>query len=145
MSASRIVISQFCDDIRQEAGNKYSLMGCYGNELFVKKMPALLPKLCVQVRVITPIDNPISKLIIRAVMNDDIIAEMNVPLTEIMPPIPSGIDDPVRIELTAMMNFSPLTVSEPSKLCIEAEADNEVLRGGILLFREFQPTNQSSH
>lgn len=139
MNVSRIIISQFCDDIRRETGNKYSLMGCYGNELLVEKLPVLLPKLCVQVRVITPIDKPFSKLIIRAMMNDDIIAEMDVVSGEITPQIPSGIDDPVRTELSVMMTFSPLPITEPSKLRIEAETDNEILRGGILLFRESSP------
>ena len=144
MNVSRIVVSQFCDDIRQEAGNKYSLMGCYGNELLVKKLPVMLPKLCAQVRVITPIDKPFYKLIIRAIMNDEIIAEMNVISGETLPHIPKGIDDPVRFEFNVMMTFSPLSITEPSKLCIEAEADNEILRGGILLFREDSSNNHSS-
>ena len=139
-----MVISQFCDDIRQEAGNKYSLMGCYGNELLVEKLPVVLPKLCVQVRVITPIDKPFYKLIIRATMNNDIIAEMDVTPREITPHIPSGIDSPVRTELSVMMTFSPLPIGEPSKLCIEAEVDNEILKGGILLFRETSPNKDSS-
>jgi len=143
VTVSRIVITQFCDDIRHEAGNKYSLMGCYGNELLVEKLPALLPKLCVQVRVITPIDKPFSKLIIRAVMNDDMIAEMNVVSGEKTLQVPSGIDDPIRIEFNVMMTFSPLPITEPSKLRIEAEADTEILRGGILLFRESSPNSHT--
>ncbi len=144
MNTSRIVISQFCDDIRQEAGNKYSLMGCYGNELLVEKLPVLLPKLCVQVRVITPVDKPFSKLIIRAVMNNEILAEMNVISGETTTQIPSGIDDPVRMELSVMMAFSPLPITEPSQLRIEAETENEILRGGTLLFRGSSPNNHAS-
>jgi len=143
VNVSRIVISQFCDDIRQESGNKYSLMGCYGNELLVEKLPVLLPKLCVQVRAITPIDKPFSKLAIRAVMNDDIIAEMNVLSGELKITAPSGIDNPIRTELSVMMTFSPLPITEPSKLRIEAEADDEILRGGVLLFRESSPSNHT--
>ena len=36
-----------CDDVRQETGNKYSLMGVYGADLVFAQLPALLPKLCV--------------------------------------------------------------------------------------------------
>lgn len=144
MNVSRTVISQFCDDIRHEVGNKYSLMGCYGNELLVEKLPVVLPKLCVQVRVITQIDKPFSKLIIRAVMNDDIIAEMNVVSGEITPQIPSDIDEPAGAEFNVMMTFSPLSITEPSQLRIEAEADDELLRGGVLLFKEFSPNNPTS-
>lgn len=136
MNSSKLVISQFCDDIRHEVGNKYSLIGCYGNELFVEKLPVLLPKLCVQVRIVSPIDKPISKLVIRALMNDDAIAEMNVISEELPQQFPVGIENPIRSELSVMMTFSPLSVTEPSALRIEAEADNEILRGGILLFRE---------
>jgi len=144
VNVSRTVISQFCDDIRHEVGNKYSLMGCYGNELLVENLPVLLPKLCVQVRVITPIDKPFSKLIIRALMNDDIIAEMNVTPDTTIPQMPSGIDNPIRTELSVIMTFSPLPITEPSKLRIEAEADDKILRGGILLFRESSPNNHNS-
>lgn len=144
MNVSRIITSQFCDDIRHETGNKYSLMGCYGNQLLVEKLPALLPKLCVQVRAITPIDKPFSKLVIRAIMNDDIIAEMNVPSDELKITIQASIDDPIRTELSLMMTFAPLPIAEPSKLRIEAEVDGEILRGGILLFRESKPNNPAS-
>jgi hypothetical protein len=46
MTAQRTVIAQFCDDVRQEIGNKFSLMGCYGSDLYVPAFPITLPKLC---------------------------------------------------------------------------------------------------
>jgi len=141
---SRTVISQFCDDIRHESGNKYSLMGCYGNELLVENLPSLLPKLCVQVRAITPIDKPFTKLLIRAKMNDEIIAEINVLPNGPITPNSSVIDAPIRSELSVMIVLSPLAIAESGKLRIEAETDDEILRGGVLLFREILPSNHSS-
>lgn len=35
-----------CDDIRQEVGNKISLIGIYPKDIFVTKLPFTLPKLC---------------------------------------------------------------------------------------------------
>jgi hypothetical protein len=35
-----------CDDIRQEVGNKISLIGIYAKDIFVTKIPFTLPKLC---------------------------------------------------------------------------------------------------
>jgi hypothetical protein len=35
-----------CDDVRNEVGNKLSFMGVYGPELWVGKLPAMMPKLC---------------------------------------------------------------------------------------------------
>ncbi len=35
-----------CDDVRNELGNKLSIMGIYGPELWLGKIPAVMPKLC---------------------------------------------------------------------------------------------------
>lgn len=35
-----------CDDVRNELGNKLSIMGIYGPELWLGKLPAVMPKLC---------------------------------------------------------------------------------------------------
>ena len=35
-----------CDDVRNEVGNKLSFMGVYGPELWVGKVPAMMPHLC---------------------------------------------------------------------------------------------------
>jgi hypothetical protein len=35
-----------CDDIREETGNKLSLIGMYQREIFVPKFPFPFPKLC---------------------------------------------------------------------------------------------------
>jgi len=45
----------FCDDIRQEIGNKVTLVGCYGDELYVPDFPAHIHKLCVHF-ILTSID-----------------------------------------------------------------------------------------
>ncbi len=38
-----------CDDIREEAGNKSSLMGVYSDNLIFKSVPATLPKICLYI------------------------------------------------------------------------------------------------
>ena len=38
-----------CDDIRQEVGNKVTLVGIYGNQIYVPKFPFTFPKLCMQI------------------------------------------------------------------------------------------------
>jgi hypothetical protein len=35
-----------CDDIREEIGNKLTLIGIYEQEIFVSKLPYTFPKLC---------------------------------------------------------------------------------------------------
>lgn len=36
----------YCDDVRNEVGNKVSLMGCYTSELYLNPFPQVLKKLC---------------------------------------------------------------------------------------------------
>lgn len=138
MSVSRVVIAQFCDDVRQEIGNKYSLMGCYGPELIINKLPATLPKLCVQVRVQTPIDRTFSKLVIRAIFNGDVLAELELPPSDLdmMQKKAASEDEGVAIMVMAIFTFSPLVISESCKLQIEAETEDEILKGNSLRLRE---------
>jgi len=40
------VSTHICDDVREERGNKLSLMGLYDEAILFPKLPARLPKLC---------------------------------------------------------------------------------------------------
>ncbi len=44
-----IAYTIFCDDLRQEVGNKVSYMGVYQGMMFVPAFPVALPKLCAAV------------------------------------------------------------------------------------------------
>lgn len=50
MKIANKIISILCDDVRQEIGNKTSLMGIYDKDIVFGDLPALLPKLCLYVR-----------------------------------------------------------------------------------------------
>ena len=76
MTQSRTVIAQFCDDVRQEIGNKFSLMGCYGTDLYVPSFPITLPKLCVFVHVRTPREQPFRRLTLRLMRGEDVLSEL---------------------------------------------------------------------
>ena len=49
----------WCDDIRQEVGNKPSFMGVYTSALVVPQLPLTLPKLCVWLTLSTPQEPPL--------------------------------------------------------------------------------------
>lgn len=70
MTAPRHVHAIWCDDIRQEVGNKPSFMGVYTGGLIVPALPTVLPRLAIWCWVVTPIDRPIEKLRL-AVLRDD--------------------------------------------------------------------------
>jgi len=52
----------WCDDIRQEVGNKPSFMGVYTGALVVPQLPLTLPKLCVWLTLSAPQDQPLQDL-----------------------------------------------------------------------------------
>ena len=141
MTNARILVSLFCDDIRQELGNKFSLMGCYGDEIIVEKLPAALPKLCVQLRAVTPLDRPFKRLVLRAMLNDDLLAEMELPQEQLEQAARAICEreDALRLSVMAVMGFSPLLVSEASYLRVEAQTEEGVLNGGRIHIRERKP------
>jgi hypothetical protein len=51
-------LSYFCDDIRFEQQNKFSLIGCYGPDMILQQqpLPVLLPKLGILIQVRFPLE-----------------------------------------------------------------------------------------
>ena len=141
MTTRRILLAQFCDDVRQELGNKYSLMGCYGDEIIIDKLPAALPKLCAQLRAVTPLDKPFKRLAFRAFLNDELIAEIELPQDQLDQAAKAVCtrEDSIRLSVMAIMAFSPLMIAEPSRLRVEAETEDGVLNGGSINLRERKP------
>lgn len=136
MNDCRFVIAQFCDDIRQEVGNKFSLMGCYGDDLIVDQFPVILPKFAAQIRAATSIDQPFAKLVVRAFLNDELLAEIEIPQEQLTAVQEKARQDSLRISVIAMMAFAPLPIQGPCRLRTEAETESEVLRGSFLNIRD---------
>lgn len=68
--SSRYVHAIWCDDIRQEIGNKPSFMGVYVGGMTVGSLPVMLPRLAVYLWINTPLDKPLKKISFR-IMRDD--------------------------------------------------------------------------
>lgn len=81
---NRYLHSFFCDDIRQEVGNKLSFMGMYQGVMFVPAFPAELQKLCISFSVSTLADDPFKSLSFIVLRNDEKIVEHELP-PEAMP------------------------------------------------------------
>lgn len=134
MALERFISVQFCDDIRQEIGNKFSLIGCYGSELHVTPLPSVLPKLCAAIKVYTPIGKPFAKLIVRILHEGKPIGEVSFP-SEGLVPAPVAPDGAQLHLVMAMIAMSPFAVAGPCVLKVEAETEDEVLEGGRLWIR----------
>lgn len=138
---SRLVIAQFCDDIRHEIGGKITLVGCYHGEMIIDKLPAILPKLCAQISVFTPAGRPFERLLLRANINGDPLAEIEMPIQALNESIQTRKLKPElgRLSTMALMAFSPLPVIEPCKVRIEAETEDGITQGSFLIIRERTP------
>lgn len=134
---TRLVYAQFCDDIRQEHGNKFSFMGCYRDVMIVAQFPTVLAKLCANVTIFTPQDRPFDRLVVRAKLNDEVAAELEMPVSSWREQFEqkAGTSELGRISAQAMIVLSPLGIMEPSKLCIEAETESGIIRGSALSIR----------
>jgi hypothetical protein len=129
VSTDRFVSVQFCDDIRQELGNKFSLIGCYGPLIQVHPLPSVLPKLCASVKVYTPIERPFGKLVVRILRGDTAVAEMPFANESALPP-PVPMDGARWQMAIAMFIMSPFPVEAACTLRVEVETDERMLSGG---------------
>ena len=132
MTGQRTVIAQFCDDVRQEIGNKFSLMGCYGTDLYVPAFPFTLPKLCAFVHVRTPRERPFERLALRLVRGEDVLSEL------VANPEKLNAGDPPPewarwLAMTGILAVTPFHASGPCRLRVVAETESGTIESGQFL------------
>jgi len=132
MTSNRIVIAQFCDDVRQEIGNKFSLMGCYGTDLYVPSFPITLPKLCAFVHVRTPREQPFGRLTLRLVRSDELLSEL------VADPDKLNAGDPPPgwarwLAMTGILAVTPFHANSPCRLRVLAETESGTIESGQFL------------
>lgn len=143
-NVERILTAIFCDDIRQEMGNKMSFMGCYQRDLFVPNAPAILPKLCVFVSASTPQGDPFKALTLRIIQDDSVeLAKLEISPEELQKA--AQIVDPTatrRVISTAIV-FSPFFIEKPTSIRLTATTEGGEIVGPRLLIKIAQPAQQS--
>ena len=136
MTAQRTVIAQFCDDVRQEIGNKFSLMGCYGTDLYVPSFPFRLPKLCAFVHVRTDRAHPFERLTLRLVRGDEVLSELVANPDKL-----NAGDTPEWarwISMTGILAVSPFHANAPCRLRVLAETESGTIESGQFLVERMQ-------
>lgn len=115
-NADRFVHAIFCDDIRQEMGNKVSFMGCYQGELFVPFVPLMLPKLCVQVTISTTLERPLKALTVRLDQGANQLATIEISSDEFSRAMPPAPEDATRWSTSVGVMLAPFNIFEPGEL-----------------------------
>ena len=132
---NRHVFTIFCDDIRQEIGGKLSDIGVYGGQMFVPSFPITLPKLCLVMSMITPVDTPFRKLAMRILKDDTQLAEGVLDETQLAGAVDASTDVPADerkdriLTLQSMFVFSPFQLEGPCTLKVRVETESGELRG----------------
>lgn len=138
-TTSRHIEVIYCDDIREEVGNKVSYMGIYSKDLFVPTAPVVLPKLCIAVKVVTDMTDPFRELEVRILKGED---EVELLTTG---PIPGPPDDWTSEDnstfMVAQMAFmlAPYQIDGDTILRIRARTEREDLKGRALRILVGQP------
>lgn len=134
-NADRYVTVTYCDDIRQEVGNKTSLIGCYQGELLVQAAPSALPKLCAFVSVTTPKDRPFKSLRIRVLVADTELAVLEIP-EEGLRKAPRNMEDgTTRISVSTALMFAPFVIEKATLLRVVAITEEGELIGPRLAIK----------
>jgi hypothetical protein len=141
----RYLHTVFCDDIRLEMGNKQSLMGIYSAQLLVHEFPTVLPKLCIVVTLVTTIEKPFKKLIVKVMKDEETLIE--APITdEQLNEAQSNIienGDKTNPDRRIGFNFSlmltPFSVEKECVLRVRTETESGEMKGNGLKIKIEQP------
>jgi hypothetical protein len=138
----RLVVGQFCDDIRLEVGHKLSFIGCYNDEMIVRSFPATLPKLAVQAKALTPLRCPFKHLTFKLNLQSNTVAQIDADAAALNHANGrAGQGSDARwIWIIAVMVVSPLVITEACELTLTAETESGPVRGSILRIRSASST-----
>lgn len=125
---SRHVEVIYCDDIRQEVGAKLSFMGIYTGDMILGSIPAILPKLCIAINFVTPIDDPFESLRIH-IFQDGIENPIISTDTITAPPRVDDNDGANLLMAHLMLTMSPFQIESPTALRVVADTERGQLKG----------------
>jgi len=132
---NRHALTVFCDDIRQEIGGKLSYIGVYSGNMLVPAFPAVLPKLCLALSVVTPATSPFRKLTLRILKDQELLAEGSLSESELANFVEATNDvadderkDRVQIFRSTFI-FSPFKLDGPCVLRVRVETEEGKIRG----------------
>lgn len=118
-------------------------MGIYTRELNIPSVPLLLPKLCIVVKVVSDINDPIESVVVRVVMlKDNKEIELITTDSLTMPPsteLQGRDNDSTCVLIQMQFVLSPFQIDEESTLRVKATTEREELLGVALRLRVASP------
>ena len=135
MSFEPFMWATFCDDVRQEVGNKLSFLGVYGPNLIVQSFPTTLVKLCCVMTVRTPANQRPKSVIFKLVKDEEVIFQAELSPSDLKED--SAIFEekdkgPVVLTISTAAQIIGLPLTQHGFLRARAVVDGKELRGGAL-------------
>ena len=126
MSITRHLEVIFCDDIREELGNKLSFMGVYSADMTVPVVPIILNNLCIVVRAITENSDPFESLKVSVFQGDDSVELISTGQIVLPDANLDSNKSPLQvIQLTFML--SPFQIDKEATIRVQAITEREEL------------------
>ncbi len=133
----------FCDDIRYELGNKISLVGVYGDEMFLSgaSFPITIPKIGMAICITTPLSMMPEEIELRVYLPGKAdpahVANLTASDHPAYPAAQSELsENALSDDRIATFNFhvilSPAVIPEPGRIKVRAIVDEELMKLGTL-------------
>lgn len=135
MSLEPFLWVTFCDDIRQEVGNKLSYLGVYGPTLIVPSFPTTLLKLCCAFSVRMPSESPPKRVAFKLLRDEEVILQQEFSVPGLMEQAIVASSDgagPRALTIGTIAQLVSFEVTRHSFLKARAYIDGKELRGGAL-------------
>jgi hypothetical protein len=125
----------FCDDVRQEVGNKYSYLGIYGSNLIVQSFPTTLVKLCCVLTVRVPANAPPKHVVFKLLRDEEVLFEADLSQSDIKEPAVTSLangPDGIALTISSVAQLVGFPITQRCLLKARAIVDGRELRGGAL-------------
>jgi hypothetical protein len=139
----------FCDDIRHEVGNKVSLLGVYGTEMFVfQPFPMVIYRMGFHVIYREDINAPLRDLtfciFLPGDMDDNPTYKAEISRSEWqIPPLPLDVDTSTRRVSAFNVILNPVPLKQEGKIKVRVIVGGEEIKLGTLSVKYREPPSES--
>lgn len=126
----------FCDDVREEMGNKHSLMGIYGDNISVPAFPGAMTKFAIYVRIHLPIDfEPYEMKLFLSYPNGDRTLMNTIEKSMVRKSLKDAkASGNIIAGIYSIQIAAPFPVSEQGRIYVELEVESDILKLGSINF-----------
>lgn len=145
LSSTRNLFTLFADDVRQEVGNKLTIVGIYQSQMLVPRFPLVLPKLAIVMAATTAENDPFEELVFEVLRDDTLLQDVSLSPEEILVPFAQaqqGTEERTQVQCVAILG--PLQIDAPCSLHTRLRTESGILRGASLQILH-SPGRQTTH